>query len=266
MIKTFQRFQSALSLSGARVDPYQISHPMPRDRIANLQTLAASSAYYDQPDSETLQRRHDMMRAKIAIFTQGQSGLSRVSRRNIDPVAKQYGEALGAYLYGNPKAAAAKADALIKAQPKNPYFNELRGDALMKANRPKEAAEAYARAVKLDPARSGILQVALGQAFLAMGDEASVEKAVGVLKQGLAKDKEIRRRLSISGSGLWPARQCRRGRPRDRRPEFLQWPVFRCPGLRHPRAAEAQARLAGMGQGPGHHQVQTPAQKARLGA
>ena len=37
MLKTFERFQSALSLSGAQVDPYQISHPMPRDRIANLE-------------------------------------------------------------------------------------------------------------------------------------------------------------------------------------------------------------------------------------
>ena len=32
MLVTFERFQSALSLSGAKVDPYQVSHPMPRDR------------------------------------------------------------------------------------------------------------------------------------------------------------------------------------------------------------------------------------------
>jgi len=190
MIKTFQRFQSALSLSGARVDPYKVSHPMPRDRIANLETLVTQSPYYDKADPESLQLRHDMMRAKIAVFTQGQSGLSRLSRRNLDPLAKQYGEAISAYLYGSPKAAAAKADALIKAQPKSPYFQELRGDSLMKANRPKEAADAYAKAVKLDPARSGILQISLGQAFLAIGDPAATEKAVSFLKQGLAKDKE----------------------------------------------------------------------------
>jgi predicted Zn-dependent protease len=190
MIKTFQRFQSALSLSGARVDPYQVSHPMPRDRIANLETLVTQSAYYDKPDSAALQQRHDMMRAKIAIFMQGQAGLSRLARRKLDPLAKQYGDALAAYLYGNPKAAAAKSDALIKIQPKSPYFQELRGDAMMKANRPREAAESYAKAVKLDPARSGILQIALGQAYLAMGNPAATEKAVSTLKLGLARDKE----------------------------------------------------------------------------
>ena len=48
MLATFGRFQNALSLSGARVDPYQVSHPMPRDRIANLEKLAKKSPYYDK--------------------------------------------------------------------------------------------------------------------------------------------------------------------------------------------------------------------------
>jgi predicted Zn-dependent protease len=37
-------------------------------------------------------------------------------------IAAQYGEAQAALLFGNPKAALKKADALIKLQPKNPYF------------------------------------------------------------------------------------------------------------------------------------------------
>ena len=46
MLKTFGRFQSALALSGSRIDPYRISHPMPRERIANLETLARQSAHF----------------------------------------------------------------------------------------------------------------------------------------------------------------------------------------------------------------------------
>src|SRR5690606_3822958 len=37
MLTTFERFASSMALSGVRVDPYQASHPMPRERIANLQ-------------------------------------------------------------------------------------------------------------------------------------------------------------------------------------------------------------------------------------
>ena len=82
MLKTFQRFQSALSLSGTQVDPYQISHPMPRDRIANLEKLAKASPYFDDVDPPALQLRHDMMRAKIAVYTQGQAAASRLFRKD----------------------------------------------------------------------------------------------------------------------------------------------------------------------------------------
>jgi predicted Zn-dependent protease len=190
MLITFQHFQSALSLSGARVDPYKVSHPMPRDRIANLETLVKSSPYYDKKDSEALQQRHDMMRAKIAVYTQGQAAASRLFRKMPGSLAAQYGEAQAAFLFGNPRNALKKADALIKVQPENPYFHELRGDILLRANEPEKAAEAYARAVQLDPANSGILPIAYGQALIATGKPASIKKAVSLINEGLSRDKE----------------------------------------------------------------------------
>ncbi|MGN6145743.1 MAG: M48 family metalloprotease [Mesorhizobium sp.] len=190
MLKTFERFQSALSLSGAQVDPYRISHPMPQDRIANLEELVKNSPYRDKTDPPALQQRHDMMRVKIAAYLDGQAAVSRLIRRNLDPLAAKYGEAQVAYLYGNLASSLTKADALIKAQPKNPYFHELRGDILMKANRPKDAATAYAKAVSLDPAKSGILPVSYGQALLAQGTPDSLKKAVAQIESGLARDRE----------------------------------------------------------------------------
>jgi predicted Zn-dependent protease len=190
MLVTFQRFQSALSLSGTRVDPYQVSHPMPRDRIANLEVLVKASPYYDKKDSEALQQRHDMMRAKIAVYTQGQAAASRLFKKMPGSIAAQYGEAQAALLFGNPKAALKKADALIKLQPKNPYFQELRGDILLRANQPQKAAEAFARAVQLDPAKSGILPIAYGQALIATGKPEAAKQAVSLIREGLSRDKE----------------------------------------------------------------------------
>ncbi|QDB99264.1 M48 family metalloprotease [Mesorhizobium sp. 8] len=190
MLKTFQRFQSALSLSGAQIDPYRISHPMPQDRISNLEELVKKSPYRDKTDPPALQQRHDMMRVKIAAYLDGQAAVSRLIRRKLDPLAAKYGEAQVAYLYGNLASSLTQADALIKAQPKNPYFHELRGDILMKANRPKDAATAYAKAVRLDPAKSGILPVSYGQALLAQGTPDSLKKAVAQIESGLARDRE----------------------------------------------------------------------------
>jgi predicted Zn-dependent protease len=190
MLITFERFQSALSLSGAKVDPYQVSHPLPRDRLANLETLVKSSPHYENKDSEALQQRHDMMRAKIAVYTQGQAAASRLFKKMPGSLAAQYGEAQAALLFGNPKSALKKADALIKIQPENPYFHELRGDVLLRANQPEKAAQAYARAVQLDPARSGILPIAYGQALIATGKPESIKKAVAEIQEGLSRDKE----------------------------------------------------------------------------
>jgi predicted Zn-dependent protease len=190
MLKTFERFQSALSLSGAQIDPYRISHPMPQDRISNLQTLIQKSPYYNQVDPPALQQRHDMMRVKIAVYTQGRAAASRLLRKTDDGLAKRYGDAQSTYLFGDPRSALSKTDALIKTQPKNPYFRELRGDILMKINKPKDASVAYGKAVSLDPAKSGLLLVSDGQALLATGTKASLKDAVSKIKAGLARDRE----------------------------------------------------------------------------
>lgn len=190
MLVTFRRFQTALSLSGARVDPYQVSHPMPRDRIANLETLARSSAYFDKADPDELQLRHDMMRAKIAVYTQGQAAAKTLFRKDPRGLAAQYGDAQATFLFGNPASALKKADALIKLRPKNPYFHELRGDILLRANKPEAAAEAFDRAVALDTAKSSILPISRGQALIATGKPALMREAIASIRTGLSRDRE----------------------------------------------------------------------------
>ncbi len=188
MLTTFERFSKALSLSGTQVDPYQISHPMPRERIANLERVARSSSAYDTKDPPALQARHDMMRAKIAAYTMGAGAVQRMFRGDPHGAGALYGDAIATYLTGNPRSAISKIDRLLKSQPNNPYLHELRGEALMKANRPGDAAKAFAKAIALDPDRTGLLHVSRGQALLAAG---AVKEAVSELKLGLDRDPEF---------------------------------------------------------------------------
>jgi len=66
----------------------------------------------------------------------------------------------------------------------------LRGDILMKVNKPADAANAYARAVSLDSAKSGLLPVSYGQALMAVGTPDSLKKAVVQISNGLQRDRE----------------------------------------------------------------------------
>ncbi|WP_407673640.1 M48 family metalloprotease [Nitratireductor rhodophyticola] len=191
MLKTFERLAGGMALAGINVDPYQISHPMPRERIANLEELARKSRYFDRKDPPQLQLRHDMMRAKIAAYMEGGQAVQRLFRGNPRGIPARYGDAIATYLNGNPRTALQKVDALIAEMPRNAYLQELRGDILIKASRAEEAANAYARALSLAPGTPGLLQVGYGQALLATGKPDLVKKAASELQTGLSREPEF---------------------------------------------------------------------------
>ncbi|MCR4266484.1 M48 family metalloprotease [Nitratireductor sp. ZSWI3] len=191
MLTTFERLAGGLALAGVNVDPYQISHPLPRERIANLEELARKSRYFDRKDPPELQLRHDMMRAKIAAYTEGANAASRLFRSDPGGIPARYGSAIATYLYGNPRDALKKADALIAALPRNPYLHELRGDILIKLNRAEDGANAYAKALSLAPGTPGLLQVGYGQALMATGKPDLVRKAASELQTGLSREPEF---------------------------------------------------------------------------
>lgn len=190
MLKTFERFASALALTGSRVDPYQVSHPMPRERIANLETLVRQSPNFDKRDPAALQLRHDLMRAKIAAYTDGPSATSRLFRDDPRGLPALYADAINTHLRGSPADALRKVDGLLKSQPNNAYFHELRGDILMRANKPADAARAYQNAMRLDPSKSGLIRIGYGRALLAAGDPDSIRGAVRELRAALDSDRE----------------------------------------------------------------------------
>jgi predicted Zn-dependent protease len=190
MLKTFERLAGTMTVAGVRVDPYQISHPMPRERVANLETLARASRNFDRQDPPALQQRHDMMRAKIAAYTEGHSAATRLFRNNSKGLPALYADAIGSFLSSNSRAAISKIDALVKAYPRNPYFHEMRGEILLKAGRAKEAASSFAKALQLDANRSGLIQIGYGQALLASGGNEALRKAVIELQTGLTRARD----------------------------------------------------------------------------
>jgi predicted Zn-dependent protease len=127
-----------------------------------------------------------MARAKIAAYGGGANTVRRLFRNDPKGLGARYGDALVTYLNGSQKDALRKFDALIKEQPSNGYFHEIRGEILLKANKPADAAKAYRTAMKLDPGKNSTIQVALGQSLMLMGD---AEGAVRELSDALRKDR-----------------------------------------------------------------------------
>jgi len=182
MLTTFRRFSQSLSLSGVQVDPYQISHPLPRERIALLEELARKSKHFDARDPQRLNERHQLMRAKIAAYSGGAAAVARMFSKDRGSLAARYGEAIATDLSGNSAASLKKLDALIREQPKNPYFHEFRGEVLLKLRKPDEAIKAFAQAVKLDRTKSPLIRARLGFALVASGKPGNMNRAIQELR------------------------------------------------------------------------------------
>ncbi|MCY0094691.1 M48 family metalloprotease [Hoeflea sp. J2-29] len=190
MLTTFERFSQSLSLSGVQVDQYQVSHPLPRERIALLEELARKSKYFDAQDPKQLNDRHQMMRAKIAAYSGGAAAVARLFSKDRGSLAARYGDAIATDLSGNSAASLQKLDALIKEQPKNPYFHEFRGEVLIKLRKSDAAIDAFAKAAKYDSARSPLIRARLGFALVASGKPANMGRAIDELRASLQSEPE----------------------------------------------------------------------------
>jgi len=188
ILTTFQRFQKNLALRATQPDPYRISHPLPRERLAALETLAKSSPHFNKKDKPSFVERHDRARAKILAYLYGASATRNTFKEQAGSLSALYGQAISTHLYANPRDAVAQMDTLIRKRPNDPYFHEMKGEMLLRAQRVDAAVASFGRAVELSRGDAPTIQVALGHALVMAGDERSLRRAVGELEVAIALD------------------------------------------------------------------------------
>lgn len=189
MYETFKRFSDESLFAARGADPYLQSHPMPADRVAALEELAHSSPYWDKKDDPALQMRHDMVRAKISAFMERQDTVYRRYPMSNTTLPARYAHAITTYLHGDLHSALAQIDGLIQLQPANPYFYELRGQALLEGGKPAEAIVPLRKAVQLSN-NAPLIEMLLGQALVATDNKAYTEEAISILRAAVTRETE----------------------------------------------------------------------------
>jgi predicted Zn-dependent protease len=189
MYETFKRMADQLLYTARYVDPYMQSHPLPAERVRALEGLAKASPHWDKKDSPALQARHDLARAKLYGFIDPREGVARRYPINDNSLAARYARAIAAYRFGNLPGALQQIDGLIQAQPQNPYFHELKGQALLEGGRANEAIAPLRRAAQLAP-NPVLIQIMLGQALLSSNNKAYAEEAVSLLENAIRREPE----------------------------------------------------------------------------
>ncbi|MDP1582115.1 MAG: M48 family metalloprotease [Bradyrhizobium sp.] len=189
MYETFKRFTNESLFAARGSDPYTMSHPMPAQRVEALEGLARSSPYWDKKDDPALQLRHDMVRAKISAFMERQDTVYRRYPLSNDSLPARYARAIATYRHGDLRSAIAQIDGLIQLQPANPYFHELRGQALLEGGKPAEAIAPLRKAVQLSN-HAPLIEMLLGQALVGTNNNAHTEEAIAILRAAVARETE----------------------------------------------------------------------------
>ena len=205
MVELFKRLSSELLFNSRYIDPYMQTHPMPAERVAALETVAKASPYWDRKDSPELQLRHDMMRAKLSGFLERPDTVARRYPATDHSLPARYARAISTYRNSDLRQAIAQIDSLIQAQPNNPYFYELKGQALLEGGHPSEAVAPLRHAVQLSH-NNALIEIMLAQALNATGNAKLSEEAVAMLRSAIVREPEAPECLFAARRGLRPQR------------------------------------------------------------
>ena len=189
MVDLFKRLTNELLFATRYANPYLQTHPMPAERLATLETIAKQSPYWNVTDPPALQLRHDLMRAKLSGFLEAPGTVLRRYPLSNQSVPARYARAISTYRHGDLRSAIAQIDGLIASEPNNPYFHELKGQALLEGGRGAEAIAPLKRAVELSH-HAPLIEIMLAQALIGTRNGKMADQAVELLNAALRTEPE----------------------------------------------------------------------------
>ena len=147
MYDTFKRFADETMFAASSIDPYAQNHPDARRAHGRTRDPGEDASTGTRRIRRQLQFRHDMMRAKLYGFMDRPDAVLRRYPLTDTSLPARYARAISAYRFGEMRSAIAQIDSLIQSMPNDPYFYELKGQALLEGAHPAEAIAPLRRAV-----------------------------------------------------------------------------------------------------------------------
>ncbi|MGE3872438.1 MAG: M48 family metalloprotease [Parvibaculaceae bacterium] len=187
MLTLFQTLATQSLASLRDVSPYVMSHPMPLDRIRNLEVEAKASKYFNTPDKPEIVMRHRLMQAKLVGFLQPSQTVFQRYPTSDTSLPGRYARAIAMFRSGDTRNAIPVIDSLIRDLPSDPYFHELKGQALLEGGQPAQAVAPLRQAIKMLP-NSGLIRIMLAQALL--GTETKANAQAALIELRLARKTE----------------------------------------------------------------------------
>lgn len=192
MVSFLSRLESEELLPSNQQSEYVRTHPLTQNRIQSVVTKAQASAHADTPWPEKWRDQHTRMKAKLVAFiTPGR--VPWVYNDTDMSIPARYARTIAAYRTNNIDKALDGIDDLIKLEPQNPYFHELKGQMLVDFGRIAAAVPAYRRAVEIAP-DAALIRMAYAHALLEENSTPeNLQNAIDNLNRALIVEKRSAR-------------------------------------------------------------------------
>src|SRR5215208_5336849 len=168
-------------------DSYDRTHPLDSERIQALEHTFRADPAWNKPTDPDLEARFERVKAKLNGYIDPRRAVIKYPESD-QSVPAHYARAYAYHLGGYPQKAEAEANALLAADPHDPFFLELKGQVLLEGGKPKEAIAPLREA-----SRSGdmpLITAMLGHALVATEDRKYFAEAKQVLKSAVSRDNE----------------------------------------------------------------------------
>jgi len=165
---------------------------MPFERIRNLETAAKESPYFEAEDAPELMLRHQLMQAKLVGFLSPSQTVFQRYPTSDTSLPGRYARAIALFRSGDTQNAMALIDTLIRDLPEDPYFWEIKGQALLEGGQPQAAIAPIKEALRLLPT-SSLLQLLYAQALLGTENKTNAGTALAALKHAKETEKDMPR-------------------------------------------------------------------------
>jgi len=169
-------------------DSYDRTHPLSSERIQALEQALKTDPAWNTPVDPQLEARFQRVKAKLYGFADPKQAVLKYPESN-QSIPAHYARAYAYHVGGYSDKAETEANALLAADPHDPFFLELKGQILLESGKPKEALVPLREAVQ----RSGnmpLIAGMLGHALVATEDPKNFPEAKQVLKAAVNRDNE----------------------------------------------------------------------------
>jgi len=167
---------------------YDRTHPLSSERITALLGVYEKDPAWNRPPDPALEARFQRVKAKLLGFIDPKLATTRYPESD-KSVPAHYARAYAYHVGAYPEKALSEADALLRTNPDDPFFLELKGQILLESGKPAEAIAPLREAT----ARAGdqpLIASMLGHALIATDRPENFVEAKQVLKAAVNRDNQ----------------------------------------------------------------------------